>query len=118
MRFNSPTVAGAALAFIQSGSNMTSFPFNLTRTNVGQAPRQGGHYESPPFFFNPDDPMELSLTLSDARFQKLRRSLYGSRRFLRGVKIDVHPRPIMNGPDDGFRSCLIALLGIQVIVAP
>ncbi|MEN9680811.1 MAG: hypothetical protein RLZZ627_704 [Pseudomonadota bacterium] len=81
---------------------MTSFPFNLTRTNVGQAPRQADHYESSPFFFNHDDPMELSLTHSDPRIQKLRRSLYQSRRFLSGLKIDAHTQPIMIGPDDGF----------------
>jgi hypothetical protein len=71
MRFNSPTVAGAALASIQSGSNMTSFPFNLTRTNVGQAPRQGDHYESSPFFFNHIPHGEFSLSNPDPHHQNL-----------------------------------------------
>ena len=50
IRFNSPTVAGAALAFIPIKRDSTSFPFNLTRTNDGQAPRHRTIMNRHPFF--------------------------------------------------------------------
>ena len=50
IRLNSPTVAGAALAFIPIKRDSTSFPFNLTRTNDGQAPRQHTIMNRHPFF--------------------------------------------------------------------
>lgn len=72
MRFNSPTVAGAALDFFPLGRNITSFPFNLTRTNDGQAPEYARHYESLPFFFNHFGQRGFSLLRIEPGSHKLR----------------------------------------------
>jgi len=99
MRFNSPTVAGAALAFIHSESNMTSFPFNLSRTNAEQAPRQDAHYESSPFFSTMPGQGHLSKQMCPSTFNlPWSSNTQGTCCFLIPVKVEGPTEPIMNIP--------------------